>query len=223
MIQLRESTKRKITDLLNKSHFTASAFSVTYEEESQDFLIISFIPNKVFKFTAEKTYSNFSTTEAPGLHIVTEETFKREALDDCLKAISPWISRILEDYRTHNPLVDEFETLRKTISEQIEQHIGDEAAHFSGEEMESIRTKLDDLSAKLAEVTEKTFEQEKQLRDAQAEIKNLKADLEVFPKGVWYRMAGSKVLNILKKAATSKEGREFALEAAKKFLIEGPK
>ncbi|MDC4227321.1 MAG: hypothetical protein MPW15_24535 [Candidatus Manganitrophus sp.] len=140
-----------------------------------------------------------------------------------MKSISPWVMRILEDYRTQNPLIDEFENLRSSLSEQIEKHIADESAHFSSEEIASIRSSLDDISVKLAEISEKTAEQERQLLNAQNELKGLKADLEIFPKGVWYRMAGSKVLNILKKAATSKEGRNFVLEAAKKFLLEGPK
>ena len=223
MVQLRETTKRKVYAALEKSHFTASSFAVNFNEEETKFLMIVFLPNRSFSFAAERNYTGLSTIEAPGQHIVTDETSKQASLDDCLKAITPWIARILEDYRSQNPLIDEFETLRKTLGEQIEKHIADESAHFSPDEVIEIRKKLDDLSSKLAEVTEKTAEQEKQLRDAQAELKTLKSDLDVFPKGVWYRMAGSKVLTIIKRAATSKEGRDFALEAAKKFLLDGPK
>ena len=223
MTQLRETTKKKIFAFLEKSHFTSSAYSVEFIDETSTFLEITFLPNKNFTFEANETYSGLTTSEAPGLHKFTSESFKQTSIDECLKAIGPWTTRILEDYRAHNPIIDEFESLRKSIREQIDSHITDEAAHFSTEEASAMRAKLDELSVKLSEVSEKTAEQEKQLREAQQEIKALKQDLEIFPKGVWYRMAGSKVLNIIKKAATSKEGRDFALEAAKKFLLEGPK
>jgi hypothetical protein len=223
MTQLRETTKRKILLALEKSHFTSSSYSVEYSDDTTTFLTITFLPNKGFTFVAAESYTGITSAEAPGQHKLTSETFKHVSLDDCLKAIAPWTARIIEDYRAHNPIIDEFEALRKSLGEQIEKHITDESAHFSAEEASSIRFKLDELSAKLSEVSEKTTEQEKQLRDAQQELKALKQDLDVFPKGVWYRMAGSKVLNIIKKAAFSKEGRDFALEAAKKFLLEGPK
>ncbi len=223
MTQLRETTKKRIFAALDKSHFTSSAYSVEFSDDTTSFLTITFLPNKGFIFVANDTYSGITSSEAPGQHKLTSETFKHTSIEECLKAITPWTVRILEDYRVHNPIIDEFETLRKTLGEQIEKHITDEAAHFSAEETTAIRAKLDELSNKLSEVSQKTAEQEKQLREAQQEIKSLKQDLEVFPKGVWYRMAGSKVLGIIKKAATSKEVRDFALEAAKKFLLEGPK
>lgn len=223
MTQLRETTKRKILAALEKSHFTASAYSVEYDHDATAFLTITFLPNKSFVFVASESYAGISSSEAPGQHKITGESFKHASLDECLKSIAPWAARILEDYRANNPIIDEFESLRRSLSEQIEKHITDESAHFSPEEVVAIRAKLDELSTKLSEVTEKTAEQEKQLRDAQQELKALKQDAEVFPKGVWYRMAGSRVLNIIRRAATSKEGREFALEAAKKILLEGPK
>ncbi len=139
-----------------------------------------------------------------------------------MKAVAPWTTRILEAYKTLNPIVDELETLRKTLTEQIETNAADETAHFSKEEAEAIRSRLDEFATKLTELIAKSADQEKQLREAQIEIKSLKSDLELFPRNVWLRMAAGKVINLVKKVATSKEGRELGVAAAKKFLLEGP-
>jgi len=223
MIPLRETTKRKVIAVLEKSYFSLSSFTVLFDENDREFLQITFLPRKTFRFVISGYGTTFSTSEAPGMHVLTGETLKREDLDTALKAIAPWINRILEDYRTQNPIVDEFETSRKSLNEKLEQHLNDDDSHFSAEEASAIRVKLDELSAKLAEVCEKNAEYEKNLRDAKAEIQSIKADLELFPKGVWYRMAGGKDLSVIKKVVTSKEGRDFALEAAKKLLLEAPK
>jgi hypothetical protein len=224
MISLREVTKRRILATLEKSHFTASGYDIKYSTTESNFLHITFLPNKKLYFAATDQYGGFRSEESPGVLQTDEETFKHASLEDCLKAIAPWATRILEEYRALNPIVDEFETLKKSIAEQIEQHAADETAHFSREEAEAIRTKLDELGAKLAELSDKSATQEHQLREANAEIKSLKTDLELFPRGVWLRMAGGKVINLVKKVATSKEGRELAFTAAKKLLqLDGPK
>jgi hypothetical protein len=219
MTRLRETVKKKVYTLLEASHFTSCSYSVEFIEESPIFLRIAFLPNENFIFQASSNYSDLETKEAPGLHKYTTETFKQASIDGCLDAIEPWTVRILEDYLAQKPVVDEFESLRNSIQERINLSTTDEAAHFSIDEVSDMRAELDELFTKLSGLTEKTAEQEKRLRDAEKEIKILKQELEFLPKGVWYRMASSKVIDILKKVAASKEGRDFALEAAKKLLL----
>lgn len=225
MTVLRESTKKKIVDALDKSHFTASSFSVTFAEGQSPFVIISFIPEKKFCFTIGENFggSGYMTVEAPGHHIESGEEYERTNLESCFRAISSWASRILEDYRSKNPVLDEFESLRKTLIDQFEQHVQDKHAHFTATEAYELRSKLDELTNRMQELLEKNEQYEYRLKEATNEIDRIKADLEMFPKGVWYRMAGSKMVNIIKKVAGSKEGRELALEVAKNILIEGPK
>lgn len=224
MINLRETTKRRVLATLEKSHFTAASYEIQYSIEASEFLRITFLPNKNFYFEATERFGSFRSEESPGILKLDSETFDHKTLDECLKAIAPWSARILEEYRTLNPIVDEFETLKRSIAEQIEQHVADESTHFTREEADAICAKLDELVAKLAELTDKSTDQERQLRDAQNELKTLKGDLELFPRGVWLRMAGGKVVGLIKKVATSKESRELALAAAKKLLqLDGPK
>lgn len=227
MTALRETTKKKIQEALEKTYFTASSFSVRYEEGGDPFVVIIFIPEKQFTFSISEpsgyNSSGYVTDEAPGLHIETGEQYKRENLANALKAIVPWAERILEDYRSKNPVIDEFEAFRKSLSEQIEAHVLDKDAHFTEEEARSLRARLDELSTKLHEVWERSEATDQKLKEAQQEIERIKNDVAIFPKGVWYRIAGGKIIDAVKKVVGTPEGRQFALEAAKKFLLDGPK
>lgn len=227
MTALRETTKKKIAEALDKTYFTGSSFSLLFKENSDPFVVIKFIPEERFSFSIGEpsgyNSSGYISEEAPGLHIETGERYKHDNLASALKAIGPWTERILEDYRSRNPVIDEFEAFRKTLSEQVEAHIQDKESHFTDEEAQALREKLDELSAKLHEVWEKSETTEQKLKEAEQEIERIKNDIAIFPKGVWYRVAGSKIVGAVKKVMGSAETRQFALEAAKKFLLEGPK
>lgn len=225
MTRLRDSTKIDIQEALERTYFTASSFFVAHNEKDQHFLQITFLPNPEMKFSVRKSAQSgrgFVCIEAPGEHIATGESYARNDIDDCIKAIRPWASRIHEDYKAKNPVLDEFEQFKKQMSEQFQEHLSDPTAHFSDEEVLTLKQKLDSLAQRLDELTEKNSETEKKLAAALTEIEQVKADLSVFPKGVWYRVAGGKVLNAIKSVATSSEGRQLALEAAKKYLLGGP-
>lgn len=227
MPALRETTKKKIFESLEKTYFTASSFSIQFNETEDPFMIITFMSEKKFSFSVSEApgynTSGYITDEAPGMHIETGEKYKYENLTSVLKAIGPWTERILEDYRSKNPVVDEFEVFRKTLSEQMDQHIQDKNAHFSEEEANSLRARLDDLSARLHEVLQKSETTEYKLNEVKQEIDRIKNDIALFPKGVWYQVAGSKVVGVMKTVFGTAEGRQFALEAAKKFFLEGSK
>ena len=225
MTRLRDATKAEIRQTLEGTYFTANSFSVAHNEADQHFLQITFIPNPSSKFSIRKASSGnrgFVTVEAPGEHIETGEAYGRDDIDDCINAIKPWASRIYDDLKARSPFLDEFEKFKKQMSEQFEEHLSDPSAHFSEEEIVALKQKLDTLSEKLTEVTEKNSETEKKLATALQEIEQVKSDLSMFPKGVWYRVAGSKVLNAIKKVSTSSEGRQLALEVARKYLLGGP-
>ena len=227
MTTLRETTKKKILDALEKTYFTASSFSVQFHEGEAPFLVIGFVGDKRFKFSISEPpgYNTvgYITEEAPGVHIETGEKYKHENLSAALKAITSWVERIHEDYRSKNPIVDELESFRQMLADQIEHHVHDRDAHFSAEEANELRQKLDELGARLQQLAEKNDANERRLDEARQELEKIKADVAIFPKGVWYRVAGSKVLGIVKKVAGTAEGRQFALEAAKKLFLEGPK
>ncbi len=184
---------------------------------------IEFIPKPEFQFSVSLVGEEFQTTEAPSDELLTQANIVREEVSDCVIALRHWLKRIEEEYRSANPIVDEFESFRQSINERIRSHVEDEHGHFTPEEATAMRAKLDELTQRIAELAERSDGFEHRLAEAKKQIDSLKPDLDTASRGVWLRRAGSKTLNALKAVITSKEGREFALQAAKQFLLGAPK
>ena len=133
------------------------------------------------------------------------------------------MARIEDEYRTQHPILDDFESFRQSMENKFRAHVEDEHLHFTASQAQELRTKLDELASELINLSEKTNEGERKLQEAKAAIDSLKVDLDKLPRGIWFRKAGGKTISILKSVVASKEAREFALDAAKKFFLEGPK
>lgn len=52
----------------------------------------------------------------------------------------------------------------------------------------------------------------------QTVIDKSKSDLKIYPKGVWYKTAGTKIIRVMKEVLSTKEGREILSDVAKKLL-----
>ena len=220
---LRAATRQKFIEALETSYFTAANYRLEFDDGSPDILTIMFLARPEFQFVLRRGGNAFLTEESPGEHFLTSERFPREDLDECLYAVSQWTERILDGYKRRNPIVDEFEEFRRRLEERLQDAGEASDAAFSQSELAELRAKLDDLNSRLDDLSDKTTGITMRLADAHAEIEKLKSQAEQVPRGVWYRMANNKIVAILKSVATSKETREFALEAAKKYFLEGPK
>ena len=224
MSTLREKTKNRFIEILDRCYFSAANFKIDYPEGEDVETIIEFIPRPDFQFTVMRHASTkYKTLECPTEHLLSQDSFIREDLDECILALGQWTERIEEEYRSAHPMLDEFESFRTSMEAKFRAHVEDEHAHFTKEQAESLRTRLDELAAELATLSDRTSEGEQKLSEANNEIEKLKADIETLPRGIWFRKAGAKTISMLKAVATSKETREFALTAAKKWLLEGPK
>ena len=222
---LRETTKKKLQTILDGTYLTASCFSVAYGGTDENIVQINFIPKPDMSFLIRKhknDASKFITLEAPSNHVTTAEIFIRDKLDDCFSAIRPWAARIIEDYKSQNPFFDELEQFKKQMADKFNEHVGDSTAHFTETEITALEQKLDSLSQKLEEITVRNEENEAKLDAALKEIQQVKSDLSQLPKEVWYRVAGTKVINAIRNVSNSGEGRTLMLDVAKKYLIGGP-
>lgn len=219
---LRAITKRKFFELLDQTYFTSSNYSLIFGGEFE-LATISFLPKPEFQFKFGQSGSQFISEESPGLTYLTPEKFSRKDITGVLHALREWTDRLYEEYKHSNPLLDEFQALREMLEAKFQEHENDLDLHFSADELVVLRTRLEQLDKRLETLTDRTDEMDQKLATAHEEIERLKADAANVPRGIWYRMASNKVVSIIKGVVTSKEGKAFALEAAKKFLLEGPK
>ena len=227
MAKLRSTTKQIIFDTLENTYFTASSFEIKYYENRKEFLEITFIPQKAFSFKASKnssysSRSNWITSEAPGLHLSESENFSINNFDSIVEHLSEWANRILEDYRYgKKDEFDEFEDFQKQVDAKVEETSDDENQSFSKDEANQLKEKLDSLYRKFESLSEENDELKSQLTSIKTEIESLKGDVEHFPKKAWYQITGNKIVKLMKKVATTPEGRKLIAETAKKYLIGG--
>ena len=225
---LRAVTKQEIYDLLENTYFGLSNFDLTFTDTQNSLTLfkVRFLGDSRCRFVVEKTYVNdnkFLTEEAPGLKFLTSEKFICEDFDQVCHRLNAWTRRLHEELVASNPLAKEVSTLR----EQLEEHLaglGQEANDFfTKDEAAELEERLTAFSAKLDELAAENDALEDSVAGLKQTVSDLQGAVELLNRGTWLRMAAGRVLSGLKKMAASKGVQDFALEAAKKFLLPGPK
>ena len=223
---LRASTKRIVLDLLDESYFGASNFSVEFGSGNPKWLNISFVPNSNFGFKIDRASLGtafYQSSAAPGVEFLRPDTHMERNFDDCVKRIPDWIQRIKEEIIDSSPLNRELQLVRKQLEERID-YLGEKQDdYFTREEVTQLTERLDEFSTRLTELSSTNDDLKGVVSGLKAKLEELAAATESVNKGTWLRMAGSRILKAAKAVMGSKEGREFALEAAKKVLLDGPK
>jgi hypothetical protein len=59
---------------------------------------------------------------------------------------------------------------------------------------------------------------EHQIKQFKQEIENIKADLDIMPKGVWNKVAGNKLLKSIASFLKTQEGRKLITDGIRKLL-----
>lgn len=233
---LRAVTKRAILELLDDSYFGISNFSTEFSDGNPLWLKVVFIPTPSFNLTIE-TASNKSTSNsllnftglryqisaAPGTEFLKPDIHFHQTFDECAARIPGWIKRVKEEVIDSSPLNRELQDIRKQLEDRLDKLAEKQDEFFTREESDELISKLAKLSSQLAELLATNDELKQAVADMQAKLTELGSASENLNKATWYRMAGSRLLRVAKTVLGSKEGREFALEAAKKVLLEGPR
>jgi hypothetical protein len=228
MIMLRAVVRQEIYDLLENTYFGSSNFDVTFKDLAKQSVIfeVTFLGDSKFKFIAQKSYNKgkeFLIDEAPGLKFLTSEEYSCENFHQIYGRLKAWTERLREESIAVNPLAKEVSTLR----EQLEEHLADLGleAHdfFTKDEAAELEERLNAFSAKLDELAAENDSLEDSVADLKKTVSDLQGAVELLNKGTWLRMAAGRVMSGIKKIAASKGVQDFALEAAKKLLLPGPK
>ncbi len=226
---LRATSRQQILNTIEQSYFGSSNFIIKFSEGNPTIFSISFIPNQRFSFefqTLNRTYApshKYITVEAPGDRFLTPDKYQFDDVDESFLRLSRWLERVKEEIVTSNPFAKEIAELRDQLEAKISELDTDLEGFFTATEASAMSERLDELSRKLNELQNKNEKLELDLDHLNQVIIDLSSAASVLNKGTWYRMASGRLLSGLKSLAKSKEARELALEAAKKFLLEGPK
>ncbi|MFA6053250.1 MAG: hypothetical protein WC762_11725 [Methylobacter sp.] len=235
MPQLRNSIITQILDYLEYGDFCVEDFDVQFPDNSSTLAQITFKALPKYSFILDETYPRgaigsaltfdpnsakkiIRTTTRPGEYKNDEQNTHNDINSAILK-VSTWVRNIRED------LIHSRSTIRSTIDEltesfqkTIDENIDDPESYFEKNEEDDIKRKLDELQARVSELETKLNISPEEMIKIQTVIDKSKSDLKVYPKGVWYKTAGTKIIRVMKEVLSTKEGREILSDMAKKLL-----
>ncbi|MCV6609134.1 MAG: hypothetical protein OIF55_00015 [Amphritea sp.] len=236
MPALRNSVINKILDYLEYGDFCVEDFDSHFPDDSSVLAQITFKALPKYTFVLDETYSGGSigsvlamtgqgrakklirTIEKPGTY-KNHESRTHDDIDSAIRRISDWVGSIRED------LISSKTSLRSTIDEltenfqkSIDENLEDPESYFEEHEENAIKSKLDELHKRVSDLEEQFSFTPEETQRIEGAIEKSKSDLRVYPKGVWYKTAGTRLLKVMKGILQSKEGREVLSDLAKKLL-----
>lgn len=221
MSELRSTTLKEIERSLDRSYFALGSFKVENHPEKSPFLIIKFMPEERFHFSVSKpgygAKGGFIAEQAPGEHLASGEKFTYDSFDQVISAIDTWTRRIDQDFLSRRPPDINVEQFVQNLKKSIDA-APNEQGYFSPEEVTTIRDRLSELERIVVDQAEKLENSEKQLKTFHQQLNEIKSDLEKFPKGVWYKVAGNKLIRAVSDFASSESGRNLISEGIKRLL-----
>lgn len=222
---LRAITRQQVLEIVEGSYFGSENYLVQFGESGSHFLFsVRFIADNSFEFRAELlTGNHFKTKEAPGMRFLAAEEFRFEGFDIILHRLPRWLDRVHQEVIAANPFSREVLELRAQLDSRLAA-LGEElSGFFTISEANDLMDRLSVFEQRLQELAGDNEELKVAVETLSRTVTDLKEAALGVNRGTWFRMAGGRLLGSLKTLAKSKEAREFALEAAKKFLLEGPK
>jgi hypothetical protein len=107
MARLNAAAKKMIAEVLDSTHFKQRGFIVKYDDENNPMATITFSASPEYQFAINSTDNDgFTTSERPGIHIDSAETFQRNHFELCINAIKEWVERIID--KQNDWILDEF-------------------------------------------------------------------------------------------------------------------
>lgn len=199
MPKLRNSYLRQIRDILDSTRFTSADFEVELldSEESETSLVyIKFLADPEYEFEISQIPKGLLRVDCrPGRQYV-DESINMESIPNCLNHIAVWCDSIREELGSGDILDRELESMRTELQDQIDEHIKSTSSHFTKDEIASIRESLARMAEELEDLKERADEGEEIIEEMRRDISGLMDDLESYPKYIWLRTAGNKLLNI---------------------------
>ncbi|WP_337054866.1 hypothetical protein [Pseudoxanthomonas sp. USHLN014] len=186
--------------------------------DDRDYLLrIVFRHKEEYTFTLRRLGHEFLVVASPGEHEL-QESLKVSNPSQSPDQILIWTRSIRDELRIALPVYSELDALREQLEKHVQAHIQDAQQPFSDEESAELRSKLDDLMAKFEEMAQRQELSQQEVNRLQKEVAAIKANLDGYPKGTWYKTAASKLWLAVSKVGTSKESRLVLAKAAQKLL-----
>ncbi len=158
------------------------------------------------------------TIESPGDYR-NDEYHIHNNISDAVDRVTDWVRNIRED------LIHSKDAVRTTIDDItaefqsiMDENIENPEQYFEDQEKIDLIEKLDELQKRVESLEAEMGIDPKQAKVIETAIEKSKADVDLYPKGVWYKTAGTKLMKLFKETLKTKEGREIASDIIKRLI-----
>lgn len=243
MIKLKSSVINRILEELDSEDFCKEDFEIQEPGNSKSLVKIIFPARPEYYFEIietvvtkkRKEVSAFSaipgfnqeyeeeenvilTTESPGDYKIIESK-KLSSLDNAINRIQAWTRNIKEEITissldNETSVEEDLEWFKEKVNDDIERP----NEPFTQDEIQVLSEKLDSLKERIDDLEIQLDNGNNLKEQAENTIQRTKDDLEKYPRGIWYRTAGNKLLNLMKTILKTQEGRQLVTETIKSLL-----
>lgn len=219
MLRIKNSIIATIERYLENSHFGSANFNIETFDRGQTLITITFLPFAEYTFSIKHKPDIYTFIECPGeVEYIQKKTYNPSDFNSFYDRIKDWCGNIYTEIKYKS---FKFDNLNK-IKEQLEQNINKKYKNldqpFDKNEIPEWEIKLNDLYSKFEELQKSHAITKKELEKIKHEFKNIKNDITLFPKGIWLKTTGYKIIGIISKVAQSKIGQKL-LEYATDTLL----
>jgi polyhydroxyalkanoate synthesis regulator phasin len=222
---LRAVHRQNFVQILERSFFGLENFTVEFPTSGEQLLNIKFIPETRFSFQLDlpDKDGDYFSWETPAIEFVKRKPFISKSMEEAATRLENWAERVREEVISANPFSRELASFKQLIDRQLSEMQGQLDDFFSQEEAAELASRLEAFESRLSDLESKNTDLDAAVQALHKTVADLQGALSTVNRGTWLRMSAGRLLSGLKSVAMSKEGRELALEAAKKILLEGPK
>lgn len=237
MALLKSTIIKKIRNVLDSGRYCIEDFDVEFPSEGSILVDIKFIalPSfslRIFEGTdgggrslallntpKEEIRTIIKCSMSPGEY-KTRQSSRHESIDDAISQIYSWNEHIRQELialRAEKQECEDDDVL-SSFQAFLDEPVAEPEEFFTIEEAKKLKSKLERLQERVEEL-----EAQNQIDPAESDrlntaIESTKTDIDVYPKGVWFRTAGNKILRTLKRVAKNKESRDLFIDVMKKLM-----
>lgn len=239
MAILKNTVINSVKRSLDNGDFCLEDFKCDFPEQGSVLFKATFIAYPSFSFTVyestqggamavmlnnpfDEVKSVIKCSMSPGVY-KNEETSKHEDFNSATSEIYTWLGNIRNELvalkvESQNSEEDDiFTGFESYLDEPVEKP--DE--FFSSEEANDIKRKLEELQRRVLELEEAQQISQDDKDSINKVIEKTKSDVDVYPKGVWIKTAGNKILRTFKRIVKNKESRDLFIDVMKKLIESG--
>lgn len=240
MSQLKPSFVKDIQGAIQRSVFTEDDFLIELPSSGRTLLKIVFLHKSSFAlslFEDKKKESTaiehtmlggrverglkermvYSIRVSPG-DFKAQVEYEIDNIDNLLREIPKWCENIRSDLYTLAPQVDPLASHKKQFEEYLNNVIKNPDDFFDDSELVTVDTRFDEMFKEIEKLKEQYSLTKSQLDTIQRDFSEFKQSARAYPKGIWAKITGNKLIKTTGQIINSSEGRKFIFQSIKQML-----